>query len=256
VRIYFTSKPSLISLIHEFELPILVGLNVYQSNNKYNHHKRNTTTQTTMSTNPTMQSNSYRAIRATYTPTTITVYQAYSSDIADPALQAQTFQPPFSRARMTWIKPSFLWMAYRSGWATKPRQERVLAIEITRKGFEWALQHSCLSHWGDQRKDIAKDKQQWQQQLCDSPVRIQWDPERDLKLQPLEYRAIQIGLGPETVQSYVDEWIVSIVDVTDTMHKIREHLEAGDLVAARDWLPEEKAYPLSEELAGILHASC
>ncbi|KAJ5368446.1 uncharacterized protein N7496_008206 [Penicillium cataractarum] len=209
-----------------------------------------------MSTNPTIQSNSYRAIRATYTPTTITVYQAYSPEIANPALKAQTFQPPFSRTRMTWIKPSFLWMAYRCGWATKPRQERVLAIEMTRKGFEWALQHSCLSHWGDQRKEIAKDKDQWQQQLRDSPVRIQWDPERDLKHQPLEYRSIQIGLGLGAVESYVDEWIVSIVDVTDTMCKIREYLEAGDLDSARACLPEEKAYPLSEELTRILHASC
>jgi hypothetical protein len=38
---------------------------------------------------------------------------------------------------MTWIKPSFLWMMYRCGWATKPGQERVLAIQITREGFEW-----------------------------------------------------------------------------------------------------------------------
>jgi hypothetical protein len=46
-----------------------------------------------------------------------------------------------------WIKPSFLWMMYRCGWATKPLQERVLAVEITRTGFEWALAHSCLSHF-------------------------------------------------------------------------------------------------------------
>ena len=48
---------------------------------------------------------------------------------------------------MTWIKPSFLWMMHRSGWATKPGQERVLAIEITRAGFEWALSHAALSHY-------------------------------------------------------------------------------------------------------------
>lgn len=125
---------------------------------------------------------------------------------------------------------------------------------MTRKGLEWALQHSCLSLWGDQRKDIAKDKDQWQQQLRDSPVRIQWDPERDLKHQPLEYRSIQIGLGPGASESYVDEWIVSIVDVTDSMRQIREYLEAGDLESARACLPE-KVYPLSEELMEILHAS-
>ncbi len=80
----------------------------------------------------------YRAVRALYTESAITVYQAYPDAIADAALAAGTFVPPFKRERMTWIKPSFRWMAYRCGWARKPDQERVLAVEITREGFEWA----------------------------------------------------------------------------------------------------------------------
>jgi hypothetical protein len=40
-------------------------------------------------------------------------------------------------------QPSFLWMMYRSGWATKPGQERVLATAITRDGLEWALAHAA-----------------------------------------------------------------------------------------------------------------
>jgi Domain of unknown function (DUF4291) len=39
--------------------------------------------------------------------------------------------------RMTWIKPSFNWMTYRSGYATKPGQEVVLGIDIAREGFDW-----------------------------------------------------------------------------------------------------------------------
>lgn len=80
-----------------------------------------------------------RQIRALYDATTITVYQAYSPAIADAALRAGAFVPPFKEARMTWIKPSFLWMMYRSGWGTKPGQERTLAVRITREGFEAAL---------------------------------------------------------------------------------------------------------------------
>lgn len=35
--------------------------------------------------------------------------------------------------RMTWIKPSFLWMMYRAGWGFKDKgQRRVLAIDISR----------------------------------------------------------------------------------------------------------------------------
>ena len=90
---------------------------------------------------------SYRQIRARYDSETVRVYQAYRSEIADAAMAAGRFVPPFSLDRMTWIKPSFLWMMYRCGWATKPGQERVLAVDITREGFEWALSHSCLSHY-------------------------------------------------------------------------------------------------------------
>lgn len=89
----------------------------------------------------------YRPIRAEHTEYSITVYQAYSDAIADAALAAGTFVSPFKRERRTWTKPSFLWMAYRCGWGRKPDQERVLAVEITRDGFEWALDHACLSHY-------------------------------------------------------------------------------------------------------------
>jgi len=84
----------------------------------------------------------YRQVRAVYDENTIAVYQAYPPEIAEPALAAGTFEPPFGMNRMTWIKPSFLWMAYRSGWASKPGQTCVLRIRIKRSGFESALANS------------------------------------------------------------------------------------------------------------------
>ena len=87
-------------------------------------------------------------IRAVYGEHTIRVYQAYSDPIADAALAHGTFvSPSFKMERMTWIKPSFLWMMYRAGWGLKDEgQKRILAIDISREGFEWALRHACLSH--------------------------------------------------------------------------------------------------------------
>jgi hypothetical protein len=110
-----------------------------------------------------------RLIRAAYIADTVTVYQAYASAIADAAVRAGTFVPPFSRDRMTWIKPSFGWMMHRSGWAAKPGQERVLAIEIARTGFEWALAHSCLSHYEPGQHDSP---QAWADLKAASPVGI------------------------------------------------------------------------------------
>ncbi|MFC3502078.1 DUF4291 family protein [Micromonospora krabiensis] len=46
-------------------------------------------------------------IRARFDADTVTVYQAYPPEIAEPALAAGRFVAPFRRERMTWIKPSF-----------------------------------------------------------------------------------------------------------------------------------------------------
>ncbi|KAJ5306954.1 hypothetical protein PENANT_c003G10090 [Penicillium antarcticum] len=179
-------------------------------------------------------STSYREIRAKHTPETITVYQAYSPTIAIPALQAQALVSPFSRTRMTWIKPSFLWMAYHSGWASKANQEHFLAIEITRSGFEWALRHSCLSHYTPTPGDEIQ-REEWQAKMRASPVRVQWDPEWDLDLgfRALGHRSIQIGLSKEAVGMYLDEWIVSIADVTELMKEVEGLLRDGDVEGAR-----------------------
>src|SRR5437588_7274115 len=102
-----------------------------------------------------------RHVRAMYSDQSIVVYQAYSAPIADAALAARTFVAPFKRERMTWIKPSFMWMMYRSGWGTKEGQERILAVEMTREGFEWALSHASLSHY-DRR--VHASAQEWETQ--------------------------------------------------------------------------------------------
>jgi hypothetical protein len=180
-----------------------------------------------------------RQIRAVYDDTTIRVYQAYSDAVADAALVKGTFvSPPFKMERMTWIKPSFLWMMYRAGYGFKDEgQKRILAIDITREGFEWALAHGCLSH-----ADNTMSKEEWEAKKNASPVRIQWDPERDLFLQPLNHRAIQIGLSKEAVNLYVNQWIQRITDVTSLAHTIHSLINQTKFVEAKKILPTEELY--------------
>ncbi|SFV18089.1 protein of unknown function [Pseudoduganella namucuonensis] len=125
---------------------------------------------------------------------------------------------------------------YRAGWGFKDAgQKRILAIDITRAGFEWALEHGCLSH-----PDESVSKDEWAAKKEASPVRIQWDPERDLHLRPLEHRAIQIGLGKEAVQRYVNEWVCRISDVTPLAHKIHALVQEGRLDEAEAERPAER----------------
>ncbi|MEW2413369.1 DUF4291 domain-containing protein [Streptomyces sp. NPDC046866] len=180
-----------------------------------------------------------RQIRASHTAATVTVYQAYGPHLGLPAARDGRFPAAWKRERMTWIKPSFLWMMYRCGWATKADQETVLAVEITREGFDHALRHACLSHYAP---GTHADRAAWQQALRDSPARVQWDPERDLHLNPLPYRSLQLGLSGPASRAYADEWTVSIRDVTPLAREIHALVRAGDEAAARALLPVETPY--------------
>lgn len=122
-------------------------------------------------------------------------------------------------------QPSFRWMMYRCGYATKPGQERVLAVRITREGFDWAVANAVESNMGGKPS-----------------VRVQWDPERGLKHQPLPHRSVQIGLTREATRAYVDEWTLGITDTTPLAHQIGGLVRAGDLDAAEGLLPPERPY--------------
>jgi hypothetical protein len=144
---------------------------------------------------------------------------------------------------MTWIKPSFLWMMHRCGWGTKPGQERVLAIRLSRDGFEDALQQSCLSHYDPER---YATEEAWHRALRTNPVRIQWDPERAVDGTPLPYRSLQVGLGPGVLSAYVNDWICSVEDITDLLAGQRVGLLA---------LPDERPYLLPATIAMLVGAT-
>lgn len=184
-----------------------------------------------------------RRIRALHTASTITVYQAYRPEIGGPAAREGRFPAAWKPDRMTWIKPSFLWMMYRSGWGTKEGQETVLAVEITRDGFDWALGHACLSHYV---RGLHPDRGAWQRDLKRAPARVQWDPERDLHLRPLPYRSLQLGLSGEASSRYANDWTVSISDVTPLAHEIHALVKDGELDSATRLLPQEQPYPAGE----------
>jgi hypothetical protein len=182
---------------------------------------------------------------------TVTVYQAYRPEIGRVAARHGRFPASWKRDRMTWIKPSFLWMMYRCGWGTKEGQETVLAVEISREGFVWALRNACLSHYV---ADLHGDRAAWKRQLKQAPARVQWDPERDLHFSPLPYRSLQLGLAGEAAARYADQWIVAIEDVTPLATEIHGLVRAGELERAAGLLPEERPLTVEETVLARLRA--
>jgi len=188
-----------------------------------------------------MQNQNLYQIRAYYSNDFIRVYQAYSDTIADVALNNQKFvSPPFSMTRMTWIKPSFLWMMYRAGWGMKDQnQKRILAIDIPHLAFNTLLGQAVLSHFDPL---YHSSQEQWKKELDASDVVIQWDPERDIHLNKLDYRTIQIGLRRNAVFNYVNHWTLKISEVTELAHKIQDLIQQNKENIARSLLPEEKLF--------------
>ncbi len=184
-------------------------------------------------------------IRADYDRDSIVVYQAYSPAIAQPALEQQKFVPPFSFHRMTWIKPSFLWLMHRSNWAQKAGQEAILAVRISRTGWEEALGLAVLTSF---EPGIFRDAEDWREQFEQAQVHLQWDPERTLRGASLPYSSIQVGLSRHIIRRYVDEWLVGIEDLTPLVRKIYHHLQSGHADRAKRLLPPERVYPLRPEI--------
>lgn len=143
-----------------------------------------------------------KRINAVYNDRTIRVYQAFNEKIAAEAVKLGTFGKSFKRERMTWIKPSFLWMMYRSGWAEKENQEHILAVDIKREGFDEILSNAVMSSYND---DMGISREEWKKQIAVSEVRCQFDPERDIYGNPQPVRAIQLGLRGKMVEKYINE---------------------------------------------------
>jgi len=178
-----------------------------------------------------------RVILAQYDETSIVVYQAYRPAIGHFAARNGYFGGEFRLSRMTWIKPNFLWMMYRSGWGEKPGQEVILAIRLQRSAFDFILARAVFSKYVP---EIYQTPQTWSEAVKTSDVRLQWDPDRSPTGGKLERRAIQLGLRGEAIAKYSREWIVSIEDISEFVAEQRQHILAKnyDLLL----IPKERVY--------------
>jgi hypothetical protein len=80
-------------------------------------------------------------------------------------------------------------------------------------------------------------------------VRVQWDPERNLRGASLEYRSIQVGLSRHIIERYVNEWTGEIRDISPFVRKLHGLIASGHADRARELLPKERVYPVPETLA-------
>jgi hypothetical protein len=179
---------------------------------------------------------------------TVIVYQAFNPNIAKHAVSKQKFGGAhYKFSRMSWIKPNFLWMMYRCGWAKKENQERVLAIEINKTDFDFILSKAVFSSF---KPELYTSREEWQEDLKKSKVRLQWDPDHNPKGGKLERKAIQLGLKGNLLREFVQDRIVSIEDITAFVHEQRNHLKKDfdQLQVMRETVYNVQSEPIKRRL--------
>jgi Domain of unknown function (DUF4291) len=169
----------------------------------------------------------------------IIVYQAFNPQIADYAVTHQHFGgSAYSFNRMSWIKPGFLWMMHRAGWATKEQQERILAITLPLIHFKTILGEATISSY---KSNLFATEALWKEALNRTEVRLQWDPDHDPFGNKLERKAIQLGMKGDLLKSFCTNWIVKIDDITGFVRQEYQKVKNRDM--------EELLVPFEELVA-------
>jgi len=82
-------------------------------------------------------------------------------------LQRGFFGGASSLERMSWVKPNFLWMMYRSDRGRSPNQEVVLAVRLRRTFFDSLRRGGPRWRWSaSTRRRMRRDLGVWSERTC------------------------------------------------------------------------------------------
>ena len=145
----------------------------------------------------------------------IIVYQAFRHETAEYAVSNQKFGGKYySFTRMTWIKPNYLWMMYRSNWAHSKGQENILAIYLNlENGFLELIKNWVNSRYKD---ELPYSKKEHTNKIRNPDrIVIQWDPHHAPSGEKIKHsRAIQLGIKGKYLNVFHKN-IIKIEDITE-----------------------------------------
>lgn len=145
---------------------------------------------------------------------------------------------------MTWIKPNFLWMMYRSSWGRSKNQERVLGVWLKKDAFLNLLRHSVHTSSSAAEDDWSSTSTTldplpgWK-----GRVRLQWDPDHGPNGEPVGRRAIQIGIK-NVPWWHTGECFEKIIDVTPLMIEQRVHVPSS---IPQLYTPQERIFVIPDK---------
>lgn len=108
--------------------------------------------------------------------------------------------------------------------------------------FKNYLKNAVYSSYNEK---LEISREEWQNQVKESSVRLQWDPDHDPFGNKLERRAIQIGLRNDFIKTFAKEDLLLIEDISDFVKEQHQFVLNDDLDNLV--LPEEKPMLFDDE---------
>lgn len=190
---------------------------------------------------------SKKEIYACYDNKYIRLYMACSKEVAEEADKLGKFGEMYNKNKMTWVNPSFLWIMERSHWGRKKNQERILAVDLLREGFDGLLEQAVLT---SNESCVYKTAEEWEKAYEEADVYCQWDADKNVYGSSIDKMALQIGIKGRALNSFLDNYIVDLFDITPYVNKWKKKLDNYSL--NEENLPKEKLYLVTDKIKAKL----
>jgi hypothetical protein len=133
-------------------------------------------------------------------------------------------------------------MMYRSNWARRANQTRILGIWLKLDAFHLLLKGA--------RKTIDKGENK-KNSDSSGGVTIQWDPDHTPNGDEMSKRALQIGVKSISWWKTGDKF-ESIIDMTPLVYHLRDHAKTKNGLYPQLFTPQEKIYLVPENIAQVI----
>lgn len=182
-----------------------------------------------------------RPLRATFDASRVVVWQAHGAEIADHALAHGRFGGAgWRRDRLTGFRLSLPSLLARSDWGRAEGRERILAVSLSRDGFD-ALVHQAVLAEND--PSVYPSAASWRLATRYANVTVAWHPDVDLGGVELPWQTPRFGVRDRAMERF-SESIVAIEDWTG-------HLSNPSTLAS----PAVAPYPVDEARLRLLAGS-
>jgi hypothetical protein len=152
------------------------------------------------------------SLRAHFDDTTVTVLQSHAVELAEQVVAAGRFNVPgWHPGRTTRFRLSLGSALLRSERGMKPGRERLLAVKLSRSGFDELLNMAVLD---DYVPALYPSRHAFRLATRFAQVLVSWHDDVDADGVELGAATVRVALRESALRAFTERWVVAVEDWT------------------------------------------